>query len=280
RREVLDRRRRGLQILPLFGDDGLGGDVLDRRGSRRGRDGGRIVTEEGEDLQAASATVEDLPADAIVTEEGEDLQAASATVEDVSADAIATEEGEDLLADLLPEDDVPPDAPPLTHVALHRPDGTLVARIGGVDRPVAFVGGVLRDEEGEALVLLSSSRVHGCTLGLWRPLTGELRWTPMSSCVSFPTMAGGRLFGEAALAAFAGDEAPDDAEIVEVDLATGRVTPLTTNAVRERYVKARALPDGRVRLAFERIPERRFRRFPHASVCWADAPAPVAPPAD
>ena len=218
------------------------------------------------------------------------------------ADALALESGEDLLAEMFDEPGVAPGAPPLTHVALYRPDGGFVAHVGGTERPIGYVAGVVRDAAGaEELLLVSQSRVHGCSLGFWNPATEALRWVPLARCISFPALATGRLFAEAALASPAphaelpadagsespdagpeasaardADPSPDDAEIVEVDLATGAVTALTRNAVRERYVRARALPGGGVRLAFERIPRRRFRRFPQSSVCWADLP-PAAP---
>lgn len=176
------------------------------------------------------------------------------------------------------------DLPPLTHIALLRMtegEPELVARIGGVERPVRQLIG---SHEGR-LVVSSYSRVFGCAFGIFDPNAAPpLVFTSASVCPGNPSLTpDGMVVGEARMSR---DEDPEgrDGELVMVDPTTGHAVPFSANTIRDRYPTVVATPgDGR-RVFFERLPRRRYARHPPAGTCFADLPeidmTPPAPEAE
>ena len=153
------------------------------------------------------------------------------------------------------------DLPPLTHIALVRPEedrGVVIARIGGVERHVGAVAGMRADD----LWLTAATPTIGCELATWRP-DGSLSFLPLDACVMFPSVGpDGALYGDAA-------SERGDANVVRIDPATGAITHLIDHPLRERWARPVGTHE-RVRVFFDRIPERRYARHPVAGVCWTD----------
>lgn len=172
--------------------------------------------------------------------------------------------------------------PLLAHLALLRVDAQrteVVARVGGTERSVSFLAGARGDE----LVVIGHTR-ESCALGRWRwappddavevevegtvaaAPSGVLAWTPLEVCPRLPVLAGAYLYGEAWVTS-EDDPSDQDPEVVRVAL-DGTTTILTHDAIPERHVQARVLPDGRTVVAFERLPRRRYARHPAAAACY------------
>lgn len=171
------------------------------------------------------------------------------------------------------------DLPQLTHQAVLRVgEGgpTLVARIGGVQRPVQGVLGAT----AEGAVVASASRAHGCTVGVVDWQTWEPRWIEVAGCLRSGSVAPGPR-GDAVYGAMRIAERSDpvvgDTEVVRVDLVDGRITQLTHDGVDDTEVLAAPTSEG-VRLAIQRRPPVTYARFAPAYACTALAPTePGAP---
>ncbi len=171
------------------------------------------------------------------------------------------------------------DLPRLTHQAVMRvgPGGpSLVARIGGVERPVQ---GVLGATEA-GVVVASASRPFGCTVGIVDWETWEPRWLEVGGCLHSGSVApgprGDAVYGTMRVAELY-DPVVGDAEVVRVDLEDGRITQLTHDGVEDGQVIAALTGEG-VRLAIQRRPRTTYARFAPAYVCTALAPTEPGQP--
>lgn len=165
------------------------------------------------------------------------------------------------------------DLPQLTHQAVMRVGAegpSLVARIGGVERPVQGVLGAT----AEGVVVASASRPFGCTVGVvdWR--TWEARWIEVGGCLQSGQVApgprGDAIYGTMRVSEVS-DPVEGDSEVVRVDLVDGRLTQLTHDGVEDGKVLVGVTPQG-VRLAIQRRPATSYARFAPAYVCTALAP--------
>lgn len=176
------------------------------------------------------------------------------------ADDLEDEPGVDVVRE--PDDDLPP----LTHVALVRPGadrGEVVARIGGVERHVGAVVGT----RGDVLLLTAATPLIGCELATWHGSDRSSSFAPLDTCIAYPSLGpDGALYGDA-------PSERGDANVVRIDPQTGAVVHLNDEPIRDRWARPTGEP-GRVRVFFERIPERRYARHPVAGVCWIDLNAP------
>jgi len=171
------------------------------------------------------------------------------------------------------------DLPRLTHQAVMRvgPDGpALVARIGGVERPVQ---GVLGATEA-GVVVASASRPFGCTVGIVDWETWEARWIEVGGCLRSGSVApgprGDAIYGTMRVAELS-DPVVGDAEVVRVDLDDGRLTQLTHDGVEDSKVIA-GVTEGGVRLAIQRRPPTTYARFAPAFACTTLAPTEPGEP--
>jgi len=171
------------------------------------------------------------------------------------------------------------DLPQLTHLAVMRigPGGpSLVARIGGVERPVQAVLGAT----AEGVVVASAGRPFGCTVGVVDWDTWEPRWVDVAGCLRSGSVApgprGDAIYGTMRVAEVS-DPVVGDAEVVRVDLQDGRITQLTHDGVEDTKVIA-GVSDGAVRLAIQRRPPTTYARFAPAYACTALAPTEPGQP--
>ncbi len=139
-------------------------------------------------------------------------------------------------------------------------DGAVLARL---DDDVHRVRRVLGAHDGAIVFTWFNRRV--CGLGRWVPgaRAAEVVRTPV--CLRHAHLGlDGRVVGTAPVRAEGDPEAGDD-ELVEASFATGEVTALTANRLRERYPRvAEAAP----RVIFDRLGESRYREFPRVALCW------------
>ncbi len=199
---------------------------------------------------------------------------------EVTADVAEEESGrteeQQLFDDLLApneEERATLDLPQLTHQAVMRVGAegpTLVARIGGIERPVQGVLGATT----EGVVVASAGRPFGCTVGIVDWQTWEPRWVEVGGCLHSGSVApgprGDAIYGTMRVAEV-GDPVVGDSEVVRVDLVDGRITQLTHDGVEDSKVLAGVTEAG-VRLAIQRRPATSYARFAPAYACTALAP--------
>ena len=141
---------------------------------------------------------------------------------------------------------------------------TLVARLGGVERPVQGVLGAIP----QGLVVASATR-SGCALGVFDWDRWTTNWLTTEACLhggaAVAEPSGPAVYGIAQISD-ANDASPQDREVVRVSLTDGRMEQLTHDAIEDVAVLAQVTTSG-TWLAIQRQPPLAYARFAPSYVC-------------